>query len=904
MIIYVKSLISWHGDFKRRTPIKEGRSMEEITLNINGIPKRIVVDPKKTLLKVIREDLHLTGTKEGCSAGHCGTCAVLVDGEVTMSCRYPVEKAQNKKIVTIEGIGTLENPHPIQLAFAANGAVQCGFCTPGMIIRAKALLDKNPKPSRDDVKKAIQPHLCRCTGYVKIFEAIETAGAYLRKEIDSLEPPSAGNIIGDEVPRRDALAKATGATLFADDIPIDNCTHMKVVRSPHHHAKIVAIDKSEALAVPGVLAVFTADDVKGTNILKMAGDDQPVICGGKVRMIGDPVAAVVAETEKAALEAVGKVKVTYEELPAVITHPEALKEGAPQVHEGRPNVFFEQPIVFGDVDTGFAEADAVAEGDFATAVIEHGYLENDSGVAYIHENGQLVVMSGSQNIHQHKNTIAGAVGIDPAKVRMIQTVTGGAFGGKLDVSVGGILGMAALALQRPVKLVFTREETFAVTTKRHAFYMKAKIGAKKDGTLTAFQMDLLADGGAYKSFSNSVVTRGLVHSSGPYRFKTAKVMGRAVYTNSAIKGAMRGFGAPQTAFATESLLDEIAEKIGMDPWELRKKNGYASGDMTICAQELTDSFGYHDCLDQMHPHYDRAVKEAKAASTDKVKRGVGLGCVFFGPGRSAPDQSEAWAELLPDDRLQVWIGSADMGQGSDTMFWQIAAKAFGYPLEKVLLCTTDTNYTPDGNFSAGSRQTYVSGRTVQLVVEQLKKTMEDNGCKTYADMKAKGVPTISKLVHHTTTTKLDAVDGHGIPWETYSFGVQMAEVAVDVSTGKVDVLKITAVHDLGTVINKINVDGQTLGGITQGLGYALSEEYKYNETTNFAKFRMPRAKDIPEIEVHYVQVPRKNGPFGGSGMAEFCLVPTAPAIANAVYNACGTRVYTLPITPDKVKKLL
>ena len=716
--------------------------------------------------------------------------------------------------MTIEGIGTFEKPHPIQLAFAANGAVQCGFCTPGMIIRAKALLDKNPKPTREDIVKAIQPHLCRCTGYVKIFEAIENAGAFLRKEIKSLKPKKGRKILGDEVPRRDALAKATGTTLFADDIPIDSCTYMKVVRSPHHHAKIVHIDRDEALAVPGVLAVFTAGDVKGTNVLKMTGDDQPVICGGKVRMIGDPVAAVVATTEKAALEAMGKVKVVYEELPAALTYQDALKDGAPEIHEGKPNAFFEQPIIYGHVEKGFREADAIAERDFATQVIEHGYLENDSGAAYIHENGQLVVMSGSQNIHQHKNTIAAAVGIEPENVRMIQTPTGGAFGGKLDVSVGGLLGVAALSLQRPVKLVYTREETFAATTKRHGFVMKTKIGAKKDGILTAFQMDVFADGGAYKSFSNSVLTRGLVHSSGPYRFLSAKVMGRAIYTNSAIKGAMRGFGVPQTAFATEALLDGIAEKIGMDPLALRKKNGFVSGDTTICGQELTDTFGFHDCLDQMRSHYKRAVKQAKTQSTDMMKRGVGLACVYFGPGRSAPDESEAWAELLPDNKLQVWIGSADMGQSSDTMFLQIAAKAFGYPLDKVLLCTTDTNYTPDGNFSSGSRQTYVSGRAVQRVVEQLKQTMEENGCKTYSEMKAKNIPTSSKMIHHTTTTKIDATDGHGVPWETYSFGIQMAEVIVDVTTGKIDVLKVTAIHDHGTIINKINVDGQTLGGIT------------------------------------------------------------------------------------------
>ncbi len=878
--------------------------MKEITINVNGVPKRIIADPKKTLLKVIREDLHLTGTKAGCSAGHCGTCAVLVDGDVTMSCRYPIEKAKDKNIITIEGIGSLANPHPLQLAFASNGAVQCGFCTPGMIIRAKALLDKNPQPTRDDIKQAIQPHLCRCTGYKKILEAIETAAAFLRKEIHSIIPEVSKKIIGAEVARRDSLAKATGTTLFADDFPIDNCVYMKVVRSPHHHAKIVSIDKSEALSMPGVLAVFTAGDVKGTNILKMAGDDQPVICHGKVRMVGDPVAAIVAVSEQAALDALDKVKVVYEVLTAVSTVADALKEGAPQVHEGKGNLFFEQPIVYGDVTKGFAEADVVVERDFATQAIEHAYLETDSGIAYVHENGQLVVMSPSQNIYQHKKTIGEAVGVGADNVRMVQTPTGGAFGGKLDVSVGGILGVAALALKRPVKLVYTREETFAATTKRHPFYMKAKMGVKKDGTITAYNLDCLADGGAYKSFSGSVVTRGIAHASGPYRMQSAHIVGKAVYTNSAIKGAMRGFGAPQTAFAIESLIDEAAVKIGMDPFAFRRKNGFVRGDETICAQRLTDNFGFLECLETVRPHYERALIDANSGSTKELKRGVGLGAVFFGPGRSAPDQSEAWAELLPDDKLQIWIGSADMGQGSDTMFWQIAAETFGYPLEKVLVCSTDTNFVPDGNYSAGSRQTYVSGKAVQLASQQLKKTMLENGCRTYADMKAKNIPTIAKVMHQPATTKLDAVDGHGTPWETYSFGVQLAEVAVDTKSGKVTVLKITAAHDPGTIINRINVDGQTWGGIVQAYGYALSEEYIYNETDSFAKFRIPRAKDIPEIEVHYVQIPREKGPFGACGMAEFCLVPTAPAIANAVFHACGARVCDLPITAEKVKKNL
>ncbi len=878
--------------------------MEEINFSVNGMPAKVIADPAKSLLKVLREDLHLTGTKEGCSAGHCGTCAVLVDGEVVMSCHYPIERAKGKKVVTIEGIGTLEKPHPIQLAFAESGAIQCGFCTPGMIVRAKHLLDRHPRPTRDQIKTAIQPHLCRCTGYEKIFQAIESAAAFMNGEITSVAPQADDSILGRAIPRTDSLAKAVGAALYADDIPVDGCLHIKVVRSPHHHARIVSIDKSEAEATPGVVAVLTAEDVRGTNILKMAGDDQPVLCGGKVRMAADPVAAVVATDAAIASEAAAKVKVTYEELAPVLRAEEALADGAPQVHEGRPNLFFDQPIVHDDIELGLARADVVVEGAFSTQTVEHGYLETDAGIGYIHENGQLVIMSPSQNIHQHRKTIAEAVGLPLDRVRMIQTPMGGAFGGKLDVSVGGILGVAALATKRPVKLVFTREETFAATTKRHPFFMKGKIGARGDGTLTAFAMDVLADGGAYKSFSNSVVTRGIIHSSGPYRFESANVRGRAVYTNTAMKGAMRGFGVPQTAFATESMLDELAAKLGMDPLELREKNGFVPGDATICGQTLSDAFGFLECLGKLRPHYERALRDTKAAGEGRIKRGVGLGAVFFGPGRSAPDQSEAWAELLPDDRLQVWIGSSDMGQGSDTMFWQIAAETMGYPLDRVSVCTTDTGCTPDGNFSAGSRQTYVSGRAVQKVVGELKGAMEAQGCKTYADMKEKGVPTMVKLVHKTETTKLDPQDGSGTPWETYSFGVQMAEVTVDTETGRVAVLKVTAVHDLGRIINRINVDGQIHGGISMGLGYALSEEYLYNQTNSFAKFRMPRAKDTPEVEVVIVEVPRKNGPFGASGAGEFADVPTAPAIANAIYHACGIRIRDLPITPEKVRAQL
>ncbi|HMK75504.1 MAG TPA: molybdopterin cofactor-binding domain-containing protein, partial [Thermodesulfobacteriota bacterium] len=753
-----------------------------------------------------------------------------------------------------------------------------------------------------EIKKALQPHICRCTGYQKIFEAIELAASYLRGKTKSIELKVTGKgTIGQPVTRPDALEKATGTTLYAADIAVDGCAYIKVLRSPHHHAKIIHIDKKEAEAIPGVLTVLTAEDVKGTNILKMAGDDQPILCGNKVRFIGDPVVAVAATSEEIASHALEKIEVTYEPLEPVLTPDEALKEGAVRVHDDRSNLFFEQPIIHGDIGKGFSESDIVLEKSYTTQAVEHGYLENDSGVAFVHENGQLVVMAAGQNIHAHRKTIAEALGLGLEKVRVIQTPTGGAFGGKLDVSAGGILGLAALKLNRPVKLVYTRSETFAATPKRHPFSMKVKVGAKKDGTLTALDFDVTADGGAYKSFSNSVTQRGVIHAQGPYRFPNAHVYGKAVYTTTAFKGAMRGFGVPQVAFAIESILDELASQLRMDPLALRMKNGFVKGDTTICGQVLDHTIGFQECAKTIQHLYEKALKEAKANTTNEIKRGVGLGGVWFGPGRSAPDQSEAWAELLPNDSLQVWIGAADMGQGADTMFWQVAAETMGFPLEKVRVCTTDTEITPDGNFSAGSRQTYVSGKAVQMAVAELKKAMDENKVKTYSEMKAKGLSTLYKAVNKPVTSRPDPKTGQGVPWETYSFGIQMAEVAVEVKTGKVDVLKIISVHDLGTVINIQNVEGQLHGGIAMGLGYALMEEFVYTKTDSFAKLKIPRAKDMPEMEVITLNIPRVKGPFGASGTAEYADVPTAPAIANAIYNACGVRVRDLPITPEKIK---
>lgn len=433
------------------------------------------------------------------------------------------------------------------------------------------------------------------------------------------------------------------------------------------------------------------------------------------------------------------------------------------MHADRSNLLIDQPIVYGDTAAGWADSQVTLRRRYTTQCVEHAYLEPDSGVAYVDEHGVLVINSGSQNIHQHKKTIAGALGLDPGQVRVVQMPMGGAFGGHLDVSVGGILGLAARKLERPVRLTYTREETFIATTKRHPFVLDLALGATKDGRLQVLEVDALADAGAYASFTKSVVTRAITHASGPYRWPHARIRGRAAYTNTIPKGAMRGFGAPQATFAIESAMDELAAQLDMDPLELRVKNGFAPGDQTVFGQDLPDASGFRECLEKMEPLYRHARDKAAGEQDGGRRRGVGLASVWFGPGRSAPDQSEAWAELLDNDVLQVWIGAADMGQGSDIMFLQVAAQAMGWPLERVRLCTTDTGRTPDGNFSAGSRQTYVSGRAVQLAVGKLRRAMEEAGATTYRDMKESGRKTMYRVVHKTHTTKLDPQTGRGSP---------------------------------------------------------------------------------------------------------------------------------------------
>lgn len=576
--------------------------MKTLTMEVNGKTVTLEVEPDAMLVDVLREKLGLTGTKRGCNSGECGACTVLVDGEPVASCMYPALKAQGKKILTIEGLGSEGNLHPLQDMFLEKGAVQCGFCTPGVILAAKALLDKNPNPSEQEIRVAISGNLCRCTGYAKIVEAVKAAAALLRGEQPEPAPaqeekPGELGAIGRNTRRVDGVPKVLGKAKFAADLVFPNMLYAKVLRSPYPHARILSINTAKAAALPGVAAVLTAKDIPGRNRYGIIIKDQPVLAEDKVRFAGEAVAIVAAENERLAEEALSLIEVEYEELPVVTSALEAMREDAPKVHEAG-NVLHHRKIRKGNVEEGFAQAAVIVEDTFKTQLVEHAYIEPEAGVAVPEPDGRLTIYAVSQGVHYVRNEIAAILGWPVNRVRVVQTVTGGGFGGKIDLSVHPYIALLAVKTGRPVKLVYTREESMLASTKRHPFIMTYKIGATKEGKLIAAEVKIIGDTGAYASYGPAVLTRSAYCSLGPYDIPNVKVDAYTVYTNNPIAGAMRGFGAPQMAIAHESIIDTLAEKLGLSPVEIRLKNAFTEGSETPAGQVLVAGVGIKETIIQ------------------------------------------------------------------------------------------------------------------------------------------------------------------------------------------------------------------------------------------------------------------------------------------------------------------
>jgi len=912
-----------------------------VSFYVNGDFRQVEVGRKTTLLQVLRDELHLTGTKNGCGQGHCGACTVIVDGRAVRSCVYLAHRADGKRVETIEGLARDGQLHPLQKAFIEHGAIQCGFCTPGMIMAAKALLDAKPQPTREDIYRALERNLCRCTGYVKIIEAIlaasgqqpEASQAWPPIAIPGVAEPVPRLAVGRPFPRPDAQAKATGEAVFAADLYFEGMLHGKVLRSRYPHARVLRVDVSKAKALPGVVAVLTATDVPGARNHGLLRNDWPVLAYDKVRYMGDAIALVAAENEETAEAALKLIEVDYEPLPVVSSAEAALAEDAPRIHEGG-NILKHLAFHRGDVEAAFAQADIIIENEYRTPAGDHCFLEPEASVATVDDRGSVTVYTGSQIPFEDQRQIAASLALPRDQVRVVQTQVGGAFGGKEDIHTQIHAALLAQATGRPVKLVFTRQESLIVHPKRHATVIRLKTGATREGKLLAIQAHIIGDTGAYASLGEAVMTRTATHVSGPYAVPNFKVDCYAVYTNNPPAGAYRGFGVPQAAFAVETQMDILAEKLGMSPFALRRINALRVGATTATGQTLRESAGLLECIERVEEEVKATEGTHLKSQTSNLnsRRGWGLACAYknVGLGGGLADSAGATVKLLNDGRAIVRAGAAEVGQGLVGVLAQAVVEELGVDYNKVAVILGDTDQCLDGGPTTASRQSYVTGNAVRYAARQVRQALADAAAEEL-DAAPDALIFRGERVSRpdgrsiSLTEAIKLAEREGRPLEAsyvytpprtvplgeegdihfaYGYAAQAAQVEVDLTTGEVKVLKVIAAHDVGRAINPMAVTGQLEGGVMMGLGYALTEEFKMEEgrvlSDSLARYQVPRIRQVPEIVPIIVEHETAEGPYGAKGVGEITSIPTTAAITNAIYAACGVRIFSLPTTPDRI----
>ncbi|MBP7527444.1 MAG: xanthine dehydrogenase family protein molybdopterin-binding subunit [Syntrophorhabdaceae bacterium] len=743
-------------------------------------------------------------------------------------------------------------------------------------------------------------------------------------------------IIGRDFPKPDARAKTTGRALYVGDIARPGMLYGKILRSPHAHARVLAIDVSEAAAMPGVKAVVTSADITGQNRIGMTGaKDQRVLADDKVRFYGEAVAAVAADTKETARAALQRIRVTYEELPVVGSTALALEPGAPHIGE-KGNVCIHRKIVKGDWEKGLAEADVVVRGEYRTAPVEHAYLEPEAVLAEPAENG-IFLWSSTKSVHLDQREVARVLGWPLERVNAAAAEIGGSFGGKSDLALNSIAALLCVKSGMPVSIVYEREESIQVSTKRHSCTIRYTHGAKKDGTLTAVKLDIVADAGAYSDYTSTVLPRMIIAGAGPYRVPNVFLEVRGVHTNNPVSGAMRGFGQPQVAFACERQMDRLAQALGLDAIELRLKNGLVDGDTSATGQELS-GVTVRQLLEIARERMagDEAGRQGTPPKTYE-KDGWGVAAFLYGNGRTGmPNPGVARMGLTTKGLVELCVGTPDIGQGSDTTYSQIAAATIGVTPEYVRVTSADTRCTPDSGTTSGTRNTAIVGKAVQLAAAKLRALLFRNAAAFYsfdesrAEIRRAGggfvieAPgheplTFARLaqdlggelaveeIYDPPVTPLDE-NGCGNPYAFYTYGVQCARVRVNIYTGKVTVKRIIAVYDVGTVISPILFAGQIEGGVAMGVGYALTEEIKLSrgivQNNNFDNYVLPTSMDVPDVEIITVPLADQRGPFGAKGVGEPALVPTAAAIANAVAKATGADVWNLPLSLEEVTNVL
>ncbi len=897
------------------------------TLKVNGVDRTVITSAEESLANVLRGQLGLTGTKIGCGEAQCGCCNVILDNKLVRSCVTKMAKvAEGAAITTIEGVGTPDHMHPLQLAWIAHGGAQCGFCTPGFIVSAKALLAENPDPTRDDIREWFNKYrnACRCTGYKQLVDAVTDAAKVLNGKMKAEEllfkMPADGDIWGSRYPRPTAVAKVTGTLDFGHDLGLkmpEDTLYLALVQANVSHANIRAIDTSEAEKMPGVFKVVTHKDVKGKNRItglitfptnKGDGWDRPILCDEKIYQFGDAIAIVCAETPALAQAAAEKVTVDLEELPAYMSAPAAMADDAMEIHPGTPNTYFELPIVKGAETAPLMQsATHAVEGEYYLQRQPHLTMEPDVGFAYTDDEGRLTIHSKSIAIHLHHAMIAPGLGVEPEKLRLVQNPTGGTFGYKFSPTMEALVGAACLATGRPVFLRYNYFQHITYTGKRSPFWMKLKFGADADGKIQAMESDWSVDHGPYSEFGDLLTLRGAQFIGAGYGIPNIRGTGRTVCTNHAWGSAFRAYGSPQSFLASESLVDELAQKMGMDPLELRARNVYRRGDTTPTGQ-APEVYSFPEMIEKLRPLYKTAKEKAQAESTPDIKKGVGISLGIYGCGLDGADASEVRVELNPDNTVTLYNSWEDHGQGADMGSLGTAHKALrplGLKPEQIKLVMNDTAITPNSGPSGGSRQQVVTGNAIKNGCEMLLSAMKkpDGTYRTYDQMKAENMA-LSYSGNWTASmcTNCDLETSQGSPFSVYMYGMFMAEVAVETQSGKTAVEGFTVMADVGKINNRLVVDGQIYGGVAQGIGLALSEDFEdLKKHTSLKACGIPYAKDIPDkFDIHYVESPRPDGPFGAAGVGELPLTSSHVAVINAIADATGVRIRHLPARPEKV----
>ena len=855
---------------------------------VNGC--QVSTSKKQSLLRFLRDEMHLTSVKDGCSQGACGACTVLIDGETCKACVVQTDRLEGRSIITVDGLSKWE-AEVYTYAYGEAGAVQCGFCIPGMVICTKGLLDRNPDPTEEEIKYALRNNYCRCTGYVKIIAAVKLAAKIMRAG----KIPAAGAddwLLGSRVHRLDVEEKVLGYGKYPDDYYLDGMCYGTALRSKYPRARVLSIDTTAAKALPGVIDVFTAADIPGENKIGHLKHDQYTMIpvGGLTHYLGDAIALVAAEDMETAEKAKKLIKVEYEVLPAVHNIQEAAAEGAPLVFdEETTNVQAYKHVSRGNAEEAISKAAHVISHHFETPWTEHAFLEPECAVAYIDDDGDVMIISTDQSAYCTFHESSLMLGTD--KVKCQNALVGGGFGGKEDMTVQHLAALIAYLTRRPVKVRLTRAESLLIHPKRHHFEMDFTMGCDEEGHIMGVKAKVVSDTGAFASLGGPVLERACTHAAGPYAYENFEIEGRAYYTNNPPAGAFRGFGVTQTCFATETLLNMMADEIGITPWEIRYRNAIRPGGVLPNGQIVDESTGLVETLEAVKEEYEAALAAGKP---------VGIACAMknAGVGVGIPDWGRVKLIVEEDAKLHIYSGASCIGQGLGTVLVQMTVTNTDLTRDDIVYERSNTWIAPDSGTTSGSRQTMITGEACRRACEKLMeakgsdKSLKDLiGQEFYGDYLAK-------------TDPLGADVPNPVSHVAYGYATQVC--ILNEKTGKID--RMIAAHDVGKAVNPLSCEGQIEGGVVMSIGYAVREKYPIDENCKpvekYGSIGLFRAHEIPKIDAIVIDKPGLNVACGAIGIGEITSIPTAPAITDAYYRYDGSRRYVLPIdiTPYERKE--